>query len=318
VSADTTSRPFRFAVQAYKAASAKAWRDLARKVEDLGYSTLHSADHVLDRGPAAQHVAPIASMATAAAVTETLRIGCRVFCVDYHVPASLAKELATLDLLSEGRLDLGIGAGWSEVEYRSMGLTFDEGPRRLRKLKEVVALLKAHFSGEELDCRGEFVNVTGYAGLPLPVQRPHPPFMIGGNRKGILSWAAREAEIVSFSNVPFVPVNDLGLTPEQEMLRRFGFVRGAAGHRLREIDIENSPYYTAVADKPDDALAAVAANFRVTAEGLLEHPNVLMGSADEIEERLFARREMYGVNYVTVQQDVFEAFAPIVARLTGK
>ena len=118
------ARPFRFAVQAVKASSAGEWRDLARRVEGLGYSTLFSADHYLDRGPAAQDLGPIAAMATAAAVTDTLRIGCRVFCVDYHQPAALAKEVATLDLLSEGRLELGIGAGWSEQEYGMMGIPF--------------------------------------------------------------------------------------------------------------------------------------------------------------------------------------------------
>ena len=127
------SRPFRFAVQATNASGAREWRDTARKVQDLGYSTLFLADHYLGPGPAQraartprQDLAPVAAMATAAAVTETLRIGCRVFCIDYHVPAVLAKEAATLDLLSDGRLELGIGAGWSADEYAAMGLTFED------------------------------------------------------------------------------------------------------------------------------------------------------------------------------------------------
>ena len=152
-----------------------------------------------------QHLAPIAAMATAAAVTDTLRVGCRVFCIDYHVPAVLAKEAATLDLLSDGRLEFGIGAGWSEDEYEAMGLPFDAARRRITKLEEVVALVKAHWSGEALDCEGEFVKASGYAGLPLPVQQPHPPIMIGGGRKRVLSFAAREADIVSISNVRSTP-----------------------------------------------------------------------------------------------------------------
>src|ERR1700750_1572097 len=160
--------PFRFAVQATNAAGGREWRDTVRKVEDLGYSTLFLADHYLGPGPAQkvartprQDLAPIAGMAAAPAVSETLRIGCRVFCIDYHVPAVLAKEAATLDLLSDGRLEMGIGAGWSEAEYDAMGMEFGAPGRRLAKLKEVVGLLKAHSSGDELDCRGEFVNVTG-------------------------------------------------------------------------------------------------------------------------------------------------------------
>ena len=224
------ARPFRFAVQAVKASSAGEWRDLARRVEGLGYSTLFSADHYLDRGPAAQDLGPIAAMATAAAVTDTLRIGCRVFCVDYHQPAALAKEVATLDLLSEGRLELGIGAGWSEQEYGMMGIPFAAAARRVDKLEEMIAFLKAYFSGEKLDVHGAYVDVAGYPGLPRPVQQPHPPFMIGGSRKRVLSLAGREADIVSFANVGFEPVNDAGLTPDGEAVRRCTF-RTRGGRR---------------------------------------------------------------------------------------
>src|SRR5215510_15105184 len=195
--------PFRFAVQATNAAGAREWRETARKVQDLGYSTLFLADHYLGPGPAQraartprQDLAPIAAMATAAAVTRTLRIGCRVFCIDYHVPAVLAKEAATLELLSGGRLELGLGAGWSEGEYQAMGIPFEPPSRRISKLEEVVALVKAHWSGDELDCKGEFVNVRGYAGQPPPLRRPHPPIMIGGGKRRVLSLAGREADIV--------------------------------------------------------------------------------------------------------------------------
>lgn len=321
----TTVRPFRFAVQATKAKSAAEWRDLARKVEDLGFSTLFLADHYLGPGPASraasqppQHLAPIAAMATAAAVTETLRVGCRVFCVDYHVPAALAKEAATLDLLSDGRLEFGIGAGWSEHEYRAMGLTFEPAPQRITKLEEVISLVKAHWSGHELDRTGEFVNVTGYAGLPLPVQRPRPPIMIGGGRKRVLSLAAREADIVSIANVPFVPVNEAGLSPEKEAVRRLGYVREAAGDRFGHLDIESSPYFTEITDDTEAAVARVATMLAIEPDGLLDHPNVLIGSPDEIVDRLQARRQAIGVNYVSIQQSQIDSFAPIVAHLSGR
>jgi probable F420-dependent oxidoreductase len=317
-----SGRPFRFAVQATNATSASAWHDLARKVEDLGYSTLFLADHYLGPGPARraahtpeQDLAPIAAMATAASVTSTLRIGCRVFCIDYHVPAVLAKEAATLDLLSDGRLEFGIGAGWSEGEYEAMGISFDCAPRRVAKLAEVVALLKAHWSGDELDCTGEFVNVHGYAGTPRPVQRPHPAIMIGGGRERVLSFAGREADIVSISNVPFVAVNDAGLSPAAEAARRVGYVRAAAGDRFAGLDIESSPYFTAVTDDATNALARVATAIGIDADVLVDHPNVLIGSADAITERLESRREALGVNYVTVQQSQVDAFAPIAQRL---
>lgn len=319
------TRPFRFAVQATRAASAAEWRDTARQVEELGYSTVFLADHYLGRGPASkesryppQHLAPIAAMAVAAAVTTTLRIGCRVFCVDYHVPGVLAKEAATLDLLSDGRLEFGIGGGWSAPEYRAMGIAFEPGAQRISKLEEVVALFQAHCAGEQLDLAGEHVTAVGYAGLPLPVQRPHPPIMIGGSRRRVLSLAGREADIASISNVPFDPVDAAGRTPGQEAVRRLGFVRDAAGDRFGELDIESSPFFTAITADPVSALDRIAAMLRIPADGLGDHPNVLAGTVDEVADRLLERRELYGANYITVQQNEFADFAPVVELLTGK
>ena len=316
--------PFRFAVQATNAAGAREWRDTARKVQDLGYSTLFLADHYLGPGPAQraartprQDLAPIAAMATAAAVTETLRIGCRVFCVDYHVPAVLAKEAATLDLLSDGRLELGIGAGWSGVEYTAMGLEFDRPGRRISKLEEVIELIKAHFDGSELAIGGEFVNVHGYAGRPRPVQRPHPPIIIGGGGRRVLGLAAREADIVSISNVPFVESNDAGLSPHEEARRRIGCVQAAAPERFDTLEVESSPYFTEITDNQDSALAELASKTQIPTEVLRDHPNVLIGSPATVADVLLSRRDELGVNYVTVQQSQAEAFAPVVSRLRG-
>ena len=317
--------PFRFAVQATNTAGAREWRDTARRVQDLGYSTLFLADHYLGPGPAQraartprQDLAPIAAMAAAAAVTETLRIGCRVFCIDYHVPAVLAKEAATLDLLSDGRLELGIGAGWSADEYSAMGLAFDRPGRRITKLEEVIALIKAHCLGEELNCVGEFVNVRGYAGRPRPVQRPHPAIMVGGGGRRVLTLAAREADIVSISNVPFVARNDAGLDPHAEAQRRAGYVRAAAADRFEDMDIESSPYFAQITDDPEFALTDLAAKTGIAEEILRGHPNVLIGSVDTVVDVLQSRRDELGINYVTVQQPQAEAFAAVVAMLSGR
>jgi probable F420-dependent oxidoreductase len=256
-------------------------------------------------------------LATAAAHTTSLRIGCRVFCIDYHVPAVLAKEAATLDLLSDGRLEFGIGAGWSEHEYEAIGLTFGSPADRVAKLKEVVALFVAQCTGEELDLDGDHVTARGYAALPLPVQRPHPPIMIGGSRKGVLSFAARAAQIVSISNVPFDAVNDAGLTPQAEAMRRLEYVRSAAGDRFADLEIEASPFFTRITDDPVSTARSIASATGIREEGLVEHPNVLLGSVDELIDRLVERRETYRVNYVTVQQSEVDAFAPIVAQLAG-
>ena len=181
----------------------------------------------------------------------------------------------------------------------------------------MIAFLKAYFSGEKLDVHGAYVDVAGYRGLPRPVQQPHPPFMIGGSRKRVLSLAGREADIVSFANVGFEPVNDAGLTPDGEAVRRCTFAREAAGDRWPVLDVESSPYFAAITDDPAPRLAALADRFKTTPDALLDHPNVLMGSADTVIDSLVERRERYGVNYVSFQQDQVDEFAPIVAQLAG-
>jgi probable F420-dependent oxidoreductase len=317
--------PFRFAVQATNAAGSREWLDTALKVQDLGYSTLFLADHYLGPGPAQraartprQDLAPIAAMAAAATVTQTLRIGCRVFCVDYHVPAVLAKEAATLDLLSDGRLELGLGAGWSGEEYAAMGLAFARPGQRISKLEEVIGLFRAQFGGTEIECVGEFVNVRGYAGRPPPVQRPHPPIMVGGGGRRVLTLAGRAADIVSISNVPFVARNDDGLDAQAEAQRRIGYVQAAAGERFADLEVESSPYFVEVTNDPEVALAKLASTTGVAGEILRDHPNVLIGSVETIAETLHSRRELLGINYVTVQQARADAFAAVVDVLRGR
>ena len=269
------------------ARSGSEWRDLARRIEDLGYSTLFHADHYVGPGPASsrsllgsQYLAPIASMAAAAAWTSTLRIGCRVFCIDYHVPAVLAKEAATMDLLSDGRLVFGIGAGWHADEYEAMGLSFGDGPRRIDKLEEVVALVKAHWSGEQIDLTGEYVTVGGYSGLPAPVQKPHPPIMIGGSKRRVLSFAARHADIVSINNVAWADP-----APLDEIERRVGYVRAAAGERFGQLDIETSPSCTEITDDVDGTIRRIAPTLRDADPQILPRPPKHPGRISEPDGR---------------------------------
>lgn len=321
----TSVQPFRFAVQATRATSGAEWREFARTVEGSGYTTLFVADHYLGPGAAAtesrlppQHLAPLTAMAVAAATTESLRVGCRVFCVDYHVPVVLAKEAATLDLLSDGRFEFGIGAGWSPHEYEAIGLEFAPAGRRVDKLAEVVALVKAHWAGDQLDVRGKHAVATGFAGLPRPVSRPHPALMIGGSKRRVLALAAREADVVSIANVPFDAVNEAGRTPEGEAVHRLGLVREGAGERFDVLEIETSPFFVRVTDDPGRAIGKVADLMAADPEVVATHPNVLLGSVDELVERLEERRERFGASYITVQQNEAERFAPVVDRLAGK
>jgi probable F420-dependent oxidoreductase len=320
-------KAFRFAVQAYQPGSAKEWRAIAQEAESLGYSALHLADHYFGPGPVeaetghgVQTVAAIPAMAMAAEATERIRIGCRVLCVDYHIPAVLAKEVATLDLFSEGRIEVGLGAGWIRAEYEAMGIPFDRPGVRISRLEEVVRLMKAHFSGEPIDIDGDHVHVSRYSGVPLPVQRPRPPIMIGGGSQRVLTLAGREADIVSlnFNNAPgkLGPASIQGSTAEATAAK-IGWIRDGAGDRFDEIELEIAAYFTTVTPDSAGTTAAMAAGFGLEPAQLAEHPHALIGSVDEICDKLEERRGRYGTSYVTVGAKVMHDFAPVVERLSG-
>jgi len=322
------TKPFRFAVQSFSATSATEWRDRARQVESLGYSALHLADHVLGPGEvmeAAHHpiqeLAAVPAIMAAASSTETLRVGCRVFCVDYRHPAVLAKEAATLDLLSDGRLEIGLGAGWLRGEYEALGIAFDPASVRIRRLGEVVGLLKAHFTGEPLDVKGEHVTARGYAGMPKPVQEPHPPIMIGGGSRRVLELAAREADIVSFNfdnRAGVLGADGVRSATEDRTSEKREWVRAAAGDRFDSLELEIGAYFTFVGDAGDAAAKGMAGAFGLSVDEMRRHPHGLFGSVDAICEELERRRESLGTHYVTVPDDAIDAFAPVVARLAGR
>ena len=321
-------RPFRFAVQSFSAESGSAWRERARRVEELGYACLHLADHIIGPGPALersqhplQELAAVPAMAVAAEATSTLRVGCRVFCQDYRHPAVLAKEAATLDLFSEGRLELGLGAGWLEPEYAALGMRFDPPRVRIDRLAETVALVKAHMSGTPIDQSGEHVEVHEYTGVPLPVQRPHPPIKIGGGSRRVLALAGREADIVSlnFNNrAGVLGAEGVKLSTSSETERKLGWVREGAGARMADLEIEIGAYFTFVGDGGDAAAKGMAGAFGLTEEEMRAHPHGLFGSVDSICQELERRRERFGISYITVTDDVMEAFAPVVERLAGQ
>ena len=200
------TKPFRFGVQSFHAESGKAWADQAQRAESLGYSAFHLADHIIGPGPAlertnhpVQSLAAVPAMAYAAAVTTDIKIGCRVFCIDYHLPVVLIKEAMTIDLLSNGRLELGLGAGWLADEYQAIGLTMDSPGRRIDRLERVVQAAKAYSQNSLVDINNEDIAWQEFEGLPKPVSQPHPPIMIGGGSPRVLRLAGREANIVSLN-----------------------------------------------------------------------------------------------------------------------
>ncbi len=318
-------RPFRFSVQSFSATSGKEWRERAIRAEALGYSALHLADHILGPGPAIaksnhpiQELAAVPAMMAAADATTTLKVGCRVFCIDYQHPAVLAKQAATIDLLSDGRLELGLGAGWLAAEYEALGIALDPPGARITRLAETVAAFRALFSGDEVAISGENIRLSGFAGAP---KRPLPPLMIGGGGRRVLSLAAREADIVSlnFNNRSGVIGPDgVRSSTAAATAEKIGWVKAAAGQRFEKIELEIGAYFTFVQPGAEKIAAGLGQAMGLTQEEMLRHPNGLFGSVDAVCEELERRRALYGISYVSVGDNALESFAPVVARLAGK
>jgi probable F420-dependent oxidoreductase len=322
-----TQRPFRFGLQAFEGASAADWFDTVTRAEDAGYSTLFSSDHYFGPGAIAEATghrpvdfAPITSIAMAAARTSSLRVGCRVFACDFHHPVVLAKEMATLDVMSEGRLEVGLGAGWVRDEYEGLGLHMDPPGTRIARLAQFVSVLREHWSGEQIDIESDHIRVTGFAGRPLPVQRGGPPIMIGGGAPRILGVAGQLADIVSinFNNASGrLGSASVMSSGADETASKIGWIREGAGDRFDAIELEIGAYFVAVGDGAASKLEAMAGRFGVTPVEFASHPHALFGTVAQIGDSLVERRERYGVSYVTVAQRHLDEFAPVVAALAG-
>jgi probable F420-dependent oxidoreductase len=320
------AKPFRFGYQTFNAESGQSWADKARKAEDLGYSSFHLADHLLGPGPALtaanhpiQNVAAIPAMAFAAAATSNINIGCRVFCIDYHLPVVLIKSAMTIDMLSDGRLELGLGAGWVKSEYEAVGIDFDEPRVRIDRLADVIAGVKAFRGGDMVDIQNDTLSWKDFEGLPKPIGRA--PIMVGGGSPRVLRLAGREADIVSlnFNNrMGMIGPDGVQMSSEQETHKKIGWIREGAGDRFDDLEIEIGAYFTVVTDDAKPVVAGMAQMFGMSEDEMLRHPHGLFGSVDAICDELQRRREEFGISYFTVGEDNLEAFAPVVARLSGK
>ena len=309
------ARPFRFSVQAREAASGPVWRDLARKAEDLGYYTLFLPDHLADQ------LGPLTALATAAAVTERLRVGTLVLDNDYRHPVVLAKEAATLDLLADGRLELGLGAGWLRSDYESAGLPFDPPGVRIERLTEAVAIMKALWSKGACDFSGRHYRVTGAVGSPRPATQPHPTLLLAGGGRRMLSLAAREADIVGFNallSTGAVDAQTAAAALPDRFRERVTWVREAAGERFDHLELQCHTFFCMVTPDRRQLAEGMAPAFGLTAEQAADVPIVLIGTVEEICDDLVRRRDEYGFSYWTIRGEAMEAFAPVVERLAGR
>ncbi|MBO0745617.1 MAG: TIGR03621 family F420-dependent LLM class oxidoreductase [Candidatus Dormibacteraeota bacterium] len=317
----TNRREFRFGVMAEGITERPQLLETAREAEACGYDTFLIRDHFIAE-PFGNQLGPISALATVAAITTRLRIGTMVICNDYRHPALLAQEAATLDVLSEGRFELGLGAGFSQPEYEAAGIPFERPGVRIGRLEESIACLKALFREGEATYRGRYYQL-GLDGFPKPVQRPHPPLVLAGALPRMLRLVAREADVAQLQTVDLTSGRQQdpgGSRLAEQEGARLGLLREAAGDRWP--DLELSKIVTVVAAGDPVRAAADLSRQRgwtgVTPEQVLEMPSVVIGTEASIADRLLERRERYGFSYYVVGRASMSTLAPVVARLAGR
>ena len=326
--AGVIAKPFRFLADPSDFTDGASLRDAARRAEAIGYSTLVYADHV---------VIPfgfVPVLATIAAATDRLRVSPFVVNNDLRHPALLAQDIATLDVLSGGRVDLALGAGWNRPEYDALGLPFDPVGVRVSRLEEAVAVIKGCFGDAPFSHAGAHYTVTSHDGIPKPVQRPHPPLFIGGGGRRILELAAREADIVGLA--PRTPPNPAG--PGAPVIRadprtitiaateeKIAWIRAAAGERFEHLELNVYPIATVTGPVVTDHPRAVAADLldgirartgiAVSVDDLLESPHVFIGSVAGLVAKLVEVRERLGIS--SFMTGDIDTLAPVVEHLAG-
>jgi probable F420-dependent oxidoreductase len=309
-------RPFRFGVQASSAPSAQAWTELARKVEDTGFEVLTMPDHFT------QQLAPVPAMMAVMDATTTLRTCALVYDNDYKHPAILAKEMATMDVLSAGRTEIGLGAGWMISDYEQLGIPYDSPKVRIDRFIEGLKVIKGAMSDGPFSFSGEHYTVTNYEGFPKPIQKL-PPILIGGGGKRVLSFAAREADIIGINGTLTAGVvgpDALSSMTEDAVNEKVDIVAEAAAKAGRTNDIEMNirTFFVKVTDDREGTIATISSMFGADKEMIENSPFALIGSVDYCIEQLIARRERWGFSYTIVGGENVDEFAPVVAALRGK
>ena len=311
-------KPFRFAAGIRHTSTRVEFVNEVREVERLGYSALMLSDHLVDQ------LAPISALGVAAGVTSTLRLGTFVFNNDLRHPVVLAQELATLDRLSDGRLEIGIGAGWNKPEYDAAGIAYDPGTVRIDRLAESVVIMKGLFADGPIDFEGRFYRVRGFEDLPRPIQRPHPPFVIGGGSPKLLRFAAQQAQIVGIAPRvrPDGKADVMGCTLAGSEAK-VAIIREAAGSRFDQLEINTYPSFSAkVTAQARPAAREVQDRIRqrygveLSEDDILGSPHVFIGSVAHLIEKFQMLRERLSINHVFVGEE-FRDFAPVVERLSG-
>ncbi len=307
-------RRFRFGVQISTAASADDWAAQARRAEELGYSSVFMPDHF------GEQLAPVPALMAAADATTDLKIGTLVFANDYKHPVVLAKEVATLDLLSGGRFEFGIGAGWMNTDYEQSGIEHDRAGIRIDRLAESLAICKGLFGPDPVTFDGAHYQLKGMVGMPKPVQNPHPPVLIGGGGKRVLTLAAEEADIVGIN--PKIASGAVDTETAQNGApeltdEKIQWVKDGAGDRYADLELNMLVFAVVITDDKAGVAEMMAPMFGLDPALVADYPLAWIGTEDEIVESVQARRDRWDVSYLVIQADAMETAAPIVARLAG-
>ena len=312
------THPFRFGVEMKTPLPGLTWAQSAQRLEELGFSTLVVPDHFDDQyavGPA---------LAAAAAATTTLRLSALVYGNDYRHPVMVAKEVATLDILSGGRMDLGLGAGWKRVDYDEAGLEYDPPGVRIDRMVESLQIIKGLLADGPVTFEGEHYTIRGLEGLPKPVQSP-VPVVIGGGGRRMLGLAARHADIVGVN--ANLRSGEIGLDAIYDVMpdrfdAKLQWVRDAAGDRFDQLELNllvASTQITEGGHATAEAVEATAEMFGMPADTVSDVPMLLIGSPTEIADTLRRRRERWGFSYMVLQGDSdLAAFAAVIAELQGE
>jgi probable F420-dependent oxidoreductase len=290
------------------------WAGMARRVEDQGYSTLFMPDHF------GEQLAPVPALMAAADATTELRLGALVFDNDYKHPVVLAKEIATLDVLSSGRIEFGIGAGWMTTDYEQSGIPKDRDGVRIDRMLEALDVYRGAWSEGSFNFKGDHYTITDYDGLPKPVQRPFPPILIGGGGPRVLRIAAHHADIVGIN--PRLSAGEVtaeaGQDARAEMVdTKIQWIKDAAGDRFDDLELNILVFFATITDDARSLAEGLAGPFSVTPDEVLQVPYAWFGTVDEICEKLQAARDRWGISYFVIQGDGIDAMAPVVARLAG-
>jgi len=317
----STKHPLRFGCINEMMLPAKQWRDHVRKMESLGYDIMLMRDHFLP-DVFGDTFGPIAALMSAADATSTLRVGSMVICNDFRHPAVLAKEVATIDYLSGGRFELGLGAGWMRAEYDQMGLEFNQPSLRIERLEESLQVIRGLLADNPFTHTGGHYQIKEINGFPKPAQT-RVPIMVGGGNKRILNLAGRVADIVGIlvTNVASgVVVNDPHGRLAESVLQRIEWVKEGAGERFEDVEL-NSAADVVITDNRRSATETFIEQHGwrgISVEQVWDMTSVFIGTVDQIVDEFYARRERFGFSYYWVADAKMEIFAPVVAKLGGK